>query len=109
MILDIFREAYKIVKEKRRVAAEKAERALIAKVFNDLYTYRVPWQNENGERMTKGTAMWNIFPKAGYAWMCPDCNKIHFAEECSSMSGLQYPRCCNTGAGHRLDHDIRTK
>lgn len=109
MLIDILREAYKIAKEKRKLAVEKAERKNIAKTFNDLYTYRIPWQNKNNERMTKGTALWDLYPLAGHAWMCPDCNKIHLAEECSSMSGLQYPRCCNTGAGHRLYHDIRTK
>jgi len=109
MVLDILREAYKIALEKRKVAAEKAERAKIAKHFNDLYTYRTPWQNKNNEQMTEGSALWGFFPKKGHAWMCPECNKIHISHECSAMSGLQYHRCCSTGEGHRLHHNIRTK
>lgn len=109
MILDILREAIKITKEKRRIAKEAAERANVARVFNDLFTYRIRWDTSTDERIEKGTAMWDIFPKKGFAWMCPECNKVHLADECSVMSGLQFPGCCSTGAGHRLYHDIRQK
>lgn len=109
MIFDVLREARKIAKQKRLDACDKAERAQIAKAFNNRYTYRHRWDTSTDERITKGTAMYDIFPKKGNAWMCPDCNKIHIAEECSAMSGLQYPKCCNTFEGHRLYHDIRTE
>lgn len=108
MVLDVLAEAWKITKEKRRVAKEKSERANVARAFNDMFTYRMQWRATE-ERLGEGTAMWGIFPKKGYAWMCPECNRVHEAESCSSMSGLQYPRCCSTGAGHRLYHNIRTK
>lgn len=109
MMFDVLREAYKIVKQKRIVASEKAEKANVARAFNNMYTYRMRWDTSTDERISKGSAMYDIFPKKGFAWMCPECNKIHIADECSVMSGLQYPRCCSTPEGHRLYNDIRTK
>lgn len=109
MILDVLREAYVIAKRKRVEARDKAERAQIAKAFNDRYTYRHRWDTSTDGRIEKGTAMYGVMPKKGFAWMCPDCNKIHVADECSVMSGLQYPKCCHTYEGHRLHHDIRTQ
>lgn len=109
IVLEVLAEAWKITKEKRRVARDKAERAKIAHQFNNLFTYRERWDTSTEDRIEKGTALWGIYPKKGYAWMCPECNKVHLADECSSMSGLQYPRCCSTPAGHRLYHNYRTK
>lgn len=43
----------------------------------------------------------------GHRWMCPECNKTHAPTEYSPFSGLQYPRCCGTGEGHRLNHGIK--
>lgn len=108
MIFDILKESYKIVKDKRAVAKLKAERKHVAKVFNDMYTYRHVWLDMGGY-IDKGSAMYGLFPKKGHAWMCPDCNKIHIAEECSAFSGLQFPHCCNVRSGHRLYENIRTK
>ncbi len=41
-------------------------------------------------------------------WMCPECNQIHHPTECSTFTGLQYPKCCRHHEGHRLDDGIRT-
>lgn len=109
MIIEFIREAWTLAKQKRAEAKDKAERVAVAKVFNDRYTYRHRWDISTDERIEKGSAMYGIMPKKGYAWMCPECNKIHVADECSVMSGLQYPRCCNTWEGNRLHHGIRTK
>jgi hypothetical protein len=109
MIVDFIREAWTLAKQKRKTAKEKAERAAVAKAFNNVFTYRYRWDTSTDDRIEKGSAMYGIMPKKGYAWMCPECNKIHIADECSVMSGLQYPRCCNTGNGNRLYHSIRTQ
>lgn len=109
VVFEVLAEAWKITKEKRRIARDAAEKSKIAQQFNDRYTYRERWDTSTDERIEKGTALWGLFPKKGHAWMCHECNKIHLADECSSMSGLQYPSCCSTRAGHRLYHDYRTK
>lgn len=79
---------------------EKAERAAIAKVFNNRYTYRV--------RLLESANHLEGCRK-GNAWMCPECNQIYQPYATSIWSGLQYPGCCSTGYGHRLDAKIRTK
>ena len=108
MILDIFKEAYAIAKKKNDARILRNEKKKVAKVFNDVYTYRHQYRKTD-DRIEQGSAMYGLMPKAGYAWMCPDCNKIHEVEECSSFSGLQYPACCNTRAGHRLYEKIKSK
>ena len=108
MIFQILRKAYGLVKEERAKKVKAAERARIAKHFNDLYTYRERWDTSNDERLD-GTGVWGFTPQKGYAWMCPQCNKIHLASSCSAMSGLQFPDCCDTRTGHRLYNDIRTR
>jgi len=108
MIFDILSEAFKIVSKKRKAAKLAAERVSVAKAFNNLYTYRHRWDTSKSTRLP-GSGMWGFTPEVGHAWMCPDCNKIHLAEECSAMTGLQYPGCCITSKGHRLYHDIKTK
>lgn len=42
-------------------------------------------------------------------WMCPTCNTVHASTSHNFLTGLQYPACCNFGAGHRLyrDHAVR--
>lgn len=90
-------EAYR--KEKASSVASR-EKENIAKLFNDRYTYRERWDKTSKERTT-GTAMYGINPRIGFAWMCPECNKIHIATECSVFSGLQYPKCCSTPMGYR--------
>lgn len=108
MIFSIFKEAYKIALEKHKANKLRKQRKSLAKRFNDMYTYRFRY-NETDRGRLDGTGMYGYTPEKGYAWMCPDCNKIHEAESCSVFSGLQFPACCSTPNGHRLYHNIRTK
>jgi len=85
---------------------DKAERATIARPFNNRYTFHKEWAT--GKDRLPGTAMYGILPRSGYAWMCPECNQIHHPTECSVMDGLHYPACCSTPAGNRLHYGIRT-
>jgi hypothetical protein len=94
MVFDTLKEAYAIAKQKRKTKKLADAKRAIAKAFNDLYTYRVEYV-KGLPRMTEGTAMYNLFPKGGFAWMCPECNKIHHPTSCSAMTGLQYPACCD--------------
>ena len=84
---------------------DRRQKRLIAKRFNNRYTYRKEWIE--GTARISGTSFGGPLPRGGYAWMCPDCNKIHQPRSSSVMSGLQYPACCTTSEGHRLDHGIR--
>lgn len=93
-----------IFTETRRRTAEEAERkekAAIAKAFNDRYTYRHEFFPDAGR--FEGT-----FVKRGFAWMCPECNQIHQAIDCTGLTGLQYPKCCSHYEGHRLYASIKT-
>ena len=92
-------------KAARSAQRDIAERRAIAKAWNDRYCYRVLF-DAKAERLT-GTAMYGLLPRGGNRWMCPDCNRVHAPTECSVWSGLQYPACCTTGAGHRLSHGVR--
>lgn len=102
----------KLFKEKRQIAQQRkiehkdiAERVLIAKVFNDRYTYRKEYVITL-DRLP-GSRMGSVKPRRGYAWMCPDCNKIFHPISNHEISGLQYPKCCTTPEGHRLQFGIR--
>ena len=92
-------------RERRRQIRDDRERAAIAKAFNDRYCFRVEY-NRNSPRLT-GTAVFGILPRGGNRWMCPWCNSIHAPISCSAFSGLQYPECCGTPEGPRLDYGIR--
>ena len=89
----------------RKARRDATERVDIARAFNDRYCYRVLY-DPKAVRMT-GTAMCGLLPLGGYRWMCPNCNRIHAPTECSVCSGLQYPACCQFGAGNRLGLGIR--
>jgi hypothetical protein len=85
---------------------EAAEKAAIAKAFNDRYTYR--------KRLIEGMpalpgSFYGMPHQGGYAWMCPDCNRIHHPIADSVFSGLQYPACCSRREGDRLHEGIRTQ
>lgn len=103
------RDTFKVVREnnaKLRAAKKLAEeRKTAAMVFNDLYTYRFHYLPN--QPTLPGTAMFGLNPRGGNALMCPDCNRIHLAAACSVFSGLQFPACCSTAAGHRLSHQIK--
>jgi hypothetical protein len=90
---------YTELRDKRKDQEEKRK---IAKVFNRRYTYRKVWDSEGPE--IKGVGCFGMRCPPGFAWMCPECNKIHFPTELSAFSGLQYPGCCSTPAGSR--HEI---
>jgi len=99
-------EAWGLAKKKMQARRDAAERASIAKAFNDRYTYRV--QYAKSADYLKGSAMGGFLPRGGNAWMCPECNNIHHPTECSVFSGLQYPACCGHPEGNRLYANIKT-
>lgn len=69
-----------------RIAARRLrkQRFEIALAFNRHYTF-------SGTRPLGGL------------WRCPSCSKIHQCASTSSISGRQFPSCCEFGFGHRLD------
>lgn len=91
---------------RREEARDRQERAAIAKAFNDRYTYRK--RLIEGMPTLPGT-FYGMPHQGGYAWMCPECNRVHHPLSDSVWSGLQYPACCSRGAGHRLYEGIRTE
>lgn len=105
-MIEVLREAYKIVKKRRVEQALRDKKAKLAKAFNDLYTYTNEY-DPNKPRLTEGASTTVFMPKGGYAWCCPECNKIHYPTSCSVFSGIQYPGCCNTSSGNRLSHGIK--
>lgn len=107
-IRDIFAtlaEARRVVQKRKADAKDKKERAAIAKAFNDRYTYLNEWVKDMDR--VPGVGVYGFTPRGGFAWMCHECNKIHHPAKCDVFTGLQYPACCSSGFGHRLDHDIR--
>lgn len=103
-MLDVIKEALRIVRARRKAKRAATEKRAIAKAFNDRYTYLEEWV----EKMPflPGTSYGGPH-RSGYAWMCPDCNQIHHPQSDSVFSGLQYPPCCTHSAGHRLHHGIK--
>ncbi|HYE39915.1 MAG TPA: hypothetical protein VEB23_08285 [Ramlibacter sp.] len=94
------------MRARKAMRADAAERAAIARAFNDRYTYR--------KLLVEGMptlpgSFYGMPHQAGYAWMCPDCNRIHHPIADSVFSGLQYPACCAHPVGHRLHQGIRTQ
>lgn len=106
MFFKVWNESLEKVKEKLREEGDLQERKTIAQVFNNRYTYRMEYV-PNMERLP-GSGMYGMTPRGGYAWMCPECNKIYHPVENSVFSGMQYPACCHTPMGNRLYNDIRT-
>lgn len=90
----------------RAAREEAAEKAVIAKAFNDRYTYRKRWREDITEQLP-GTAYGGLNPMGGYAWMCPECNRVHLAIGISVFDGLHYPACCSSREGNRSYRDIR--
>ena len=108
LFLEAWKQARHDYKKRKAEIQDAEERAQIAKIFNDRYTYRMVWKKDmpdiGGER-----GVFGLKTDGGYAWMCPECNQIHFPQDISGVSGLQYPRCCQTAQGHRHYENIRTK
>jgi hypothetical protein len=100
-MLGLLRKAWTLHKEDLAKRKDAKARAAIAAAFNARYTYRHEWVK--GLPELPGTHM-HFPPRGGFAWMCPDCNKIHHPYENSVFSGLQYPACCGHFRGHRLFH-----
>lgn len=105
-MLATIKEAWKIVQKRKKKDAELREMARIARVFNNRYTYRREYTKDLPR--LPGDAFGGLNPRGGYAWMCPECNAIHYPKESSVFSGLQYPKCCSQFEGHRLDCGIAT-
>lgn len=90
-------------KEERKDAAE---RALIAKTFNDRYSFRLPYRPTGVRRQfTPAEGLDDWFPDQ--AWMCPTCNLIHMTIGRSFLTGMHFPKCCEHPEGHRHYADIR--
>jgi hypothetical protein len=106
-IFKILKQAIILSREQHKQDVEKREKTRIAKLFNDRYTYRKEWIL-GLERLT-GISLGGIPPRGGFAWMCPDCNKIHHPIKYSALTGLHYPSCCSYPEGHRLDYHIRVE
>jgi len=106
-MISYFKAVRTVISNLRKERADVAEKARIAKAFNDRYAYR--HQFVNGKERLEGTAMYGVTPPGGFAWMCPECNKIHHPTACSVFSGLQYPACCGHPHGDRLYSNIRTR
>jgi hypothetical protein len=104
-IFAIYREAKLIAAKKKAEQIDRSERAGIAKAFNDRYTYRREWVA--GMDYVPGEGVFGLRVRGGYAWMCPECNKIHHPVKMTVFTGLQYPACCATFAGHRLHESIK--
>jgi len=92
-------------RKRRDDKRDAAERTAIAKVYNDRYCYRVLF-DVHADRLP-GSAIYGLLPRGGNRWMCADCNRIHAPTACSAFSGLQYPACCGSVAGHRLHNGVR--
>lgn len=86
---------------------DKHERRNIARAFNDRYTYRHVYVEGMPDLRVREGSVYSA--SSGYAWMCPDCNKIHHPHAYDPLVGLLYPQCCTTGKGHRLHEGIKTK
>ena len=104
-MIRLIKKAWALAREEREAEAESREKAKIAQAFNNRYTFRKVW--DESKPMMPDEGMFGCHASGGYAWMCPECNKIHYPTGLSGISGLQYPRCCSTGAGHRLDEGIK--
>lgn len=105
-MIAFFSEAWGLALRKSRARRDAAERASIAKVFNNRYTYRVQYAKD-ADHLT-GSAMGGFLPRGGNAWMCPECNRIHHPTECSVWDGIHYPACCVHPEGNRLYANIKT-
>lgn len=82
------------------------ERRNIARAFNDRYTYRHKYVEDAPELFYKEGGIYSA--SSGYAWMCPECNKIHHPYAYDPLVGILYPACCKTHKGHRLHDGIKT-
>jgi len=103
----VIKEARKIVAAESVKKAEQAERKAVARAFNDRYTFRREWVKDMPN--LPGTGLFGLKYRSGYAWMCPDCNKIHHPYEINGITGLQYPACCGMFAGYRCGADIKER
>lgn len=96
---------WQVLKQTYAALKERAECKAIAKAFNDRYCYRHTYV---GALPPSETFFQDTMCRTGYRWMCPECNAIHAPTGCFIFSGLQYPACCSTGEGDRLNHGIQT-
>jgi hypothetical protein len=107
-ILSTIREARKIAIVKGIEKKEAAQKKKIAKIFNDRYTYNKEYLGKGEWMPSEGNSFYGFGVKKDYAWMCPDCNKIHRPTGCTVFTGLQYPACCSYYQGDRLYAGIKT-
>jgi len=104
-IWKLIKKAYQLRREEELAEKDMAERMAIASAFNNRYTYRKEWIR--GKPELPGSGMYGIQPRGGYAWMCPECNRIHHPTRCSVFDGLHYPSCCSIPEGNRCFMGIK--
>lgn len=102
LLSDLFKFAMKRIDEQR----EATEKAHIARGFNYRYTYRTPLISDAPYLVEAG---YGGHHSSGYAWMCPECNRVHHPIGDNMFTGLRYPACCGTREGDRLNCGIRYK
>jgi len=106
-MITFLKEAWRLSREIRAKREDLEQRRTIAEIFNLRYAYKEPYNKRRPGQYLPHTGARNgetSFCQAGFAWMCPGCNKIHEALSWSVFSGLQYPACCNHPEGHRLEY-----
>lgn len=110
--MSAFMKAREIMLKERQEERDAKERKLIAKAFNDRYTYLHRYKvnadkyEDIADRLP-GTGVCGVTARRGNAWMCPDCNTVHMAFECSVFDGIHFPACCRYPEGNRLDYGIK--
>jgi hypothetical protein len=97
--LEYVKQKYVLLCSSCEIRKDVCERKHIAKAFNNRYTYRHEY---DPYKMSGGNYSLN-------AWMCPECNMIHRPIEFYGIAGLQYPTCCSSLKGPRLNVGIKTK
>ena len=95
-IFAVLKKAGKLVREERKQKLAIDKKARIAKLFNERYLYY-------NNYFSKETARFSATVNDRNAWMCPDCNMIHRPIGHNGLTGLQYPACCKTVKGHRIN------
>jgi hypothetical protein len=100
-VFAVFKEAYKIATKDRLVKKEKDEKFKVAKAFNDRYSF---YREYFDDKIQPAEDVKNLHYQnyQNYAWMCPDCNKIHRAVGTSVFFGLIFPACCSFNYGRAI-------
>jgi hypothetical protein len=102
-LLWAIREVMRLSRERKAQMDEVRDKGVIAKLFNDRYTYSIKYPATN----TPDKWFPDTVQSRRYAWMCPECNKVHAPSEYCGLTGLHCPACCGIPSGHRLYHGLK--